>query len=68
LPTLPGPPLLWAVIVGPLLWIGATLVGLPLLNPLMERYVDWPSFFVAHVGYSLILGTWVARAPKIPAL
>ena len=67
LPTLPGAPALWAIIVGPLLWAIATLVALPLLNPVMERCVDWASFAIAHVAYSLVLGWWVARTPKVPA-
>lgn len=67
LPTLPGTPYLWAIIVGPLLWLSATLVALPLLNPVMQTYVDWPSFAIAHIAYSLVLGWWVARTPKVPA-
>jgi hypothetical protein len=57
---LPGRPLLWAVVLGPLLWALAFL-GLPLLNPIMERNVDPLSFAVAHSFYGLIMGLWVVR-------
>ncbi len=67
LPTLPGPPLLWAVIVGPLLWLAATFVILPIFNPIMARYVDWPSFALAHLVYGLIMGIWVGRTPRVRA-
>ncbi len=67
LPTLPGSPVFWAIIVGPLLWAGAMFAGLPLLNPVMARLVDWFSFALANVCYSLILGILVARTPKIRA-
>jgi hypothetical protein len=67
LPTLPGSPLLWAVIIGPLLWALVSVLILPLLNPVMAQYVEHTSFFVAHVAYSLVLGWWVARTPKIRA-
>lgn len=67
LPTLPGKPVYWAFIVGPILWVGAVAAGLPLLNPVMARLVDWPSFALANIVYSLILGLWVAHTPKIPA-
>ncbi|WP_376791191.1 hypothetical protein [Thermoflexus sp.] len=67
LPTLPGPPLLWAVIVGPLLWLSATFVILPIFNPVMARYVDWPSFALAHLIYGLIMGIWVGRTPRVRA-
>ncbi len=61
LPTLPGPPLVWAFVVGPILWAGAVYAGLPLLNPVMSRLVNLLSFAVAN---SLILGVWVTRTPK----
>jgi hypothetical protein len=67
LPTLPGSPWVWAAIVAPLLWITATALALPLLNPIMERYIDWPSFGIAQFFYSLILGWWLTRTPKVPA-
>lgn len=66
LPTLPGSTMLWALIVGPLLWIGAQYAILPVVNPRMEGLVSEPTFAVAHLAYSLVLGWWVARAAKIP--
>ena len=67
LPTLPGSPLFWAFVVGPVLWAGAIFAGLPIFNPVMAAHVDWLSFAFANVMYSLVLGLWVARSPKIPA-
>ncbi len=67
LPTLPGSPYLWALLVGPILWASAIFAGLPLINPVMARLVDLPSFAVANIVYSLVLGFWVARTPKIQA-
>ncbi len=67
LPTLPGSPVIWAFVVGPILWAGAVFAGLPLLNPVMASYVDWPSFALANLVYSLVLGLMVKRTEKIPA-
>ena len=67
LPTFPGSPLLWAIIIGPLLWALASVLILPLLNPVMAQNVDHLSFFVAHVVYSIVLGLWIARTPKVRA-
>jgi hypothetical protein len=67
LPTMPGPPLVWSLTVGPLLWGLASLIILPVINPVMEQLVDRPSFFVAHLVYGLVLGWWIARTPKIRA-
>lgn len=65
LPTLPGRPEMWAVLVGPLLWFAAMFTILPVINPVMQQYVHVGSFAVAHVAYSLILGWWIARSPKL---
>ncbi len=66
-PTLPGHPLPWTFLVGPILWFGAVYAALPLLNPVMARYIDLTSFAIANVLYSVILGLWMAHTPKIPA-
>ena len=65
LPTMPGPPIVWSLTVGPLLWGLAGLITLPIIDPVMEQYVDKPSFFVAHLVYGLVLGWWVSRTPRI---
>ena len=67
LPALPGPPIVWSLTVGTLLWGLASLITLPLLNPAMNKYVDVASFFGAHLVYGVVLGWWVARTPKIRA-
>jgi hypothetical protein len=66
LPTLPGRPPIWALIVGPLLWLGATLLVLPQVNPAMSRFLDWPSFGLANIGYGLVMGFWVEGTPRVP--
>jgi hypothetical protein len=67
LPTLPGRPQIWALIVGPLLWGAAVWVILPVLNPLMAQLLDWPSFGFANLIYGLVMGFWVAHTPLVPA-
>ena len=67
LPTFPGRPLLWAITIGPLLWAMASMLILPLLDPVMHQYVDWSSFFVAHLLYGGMLGWWIGRTPKVKA-
>ena len=67
LPTLPGPPVVWALIVGPLLWFAATLIVLPQINPVMSQYLHWPSFAAANIVYGLFMGFWVAETPRVEA-
>ncbi len=66
LPTLPGPPQLWALLVGPLLWLGATSIILPTINPVMSNLLDWPSFALANIVYGLVMGLWVAHTEPVP--
>lgn len=71
LPTLPGNPLVWSVIVGGMLWFIAQFAVLPIFNPLMASEVHIPSFFVAHLVYTLTLGVVVLRSEptwKMPSL
>jgi hypothetical protein len=67
LPTLPGRAVVWAVIVGPVLWFAATLIVLPQINPVMSQLLDWPSFAAANLAYGLFMGYWVAETPKVEA-
>ncbi len=65
LPTMPGPPLIWSLTVGPLLWSIASLLILPAINPIMAEQVEVSSFFLAHLAYGLVLGWYVTRQPKV---
>jgi hypothetical protein len=67
LPTLPGPPWIWSLSLGPALWVIAQFVVLPVVNPVMSLGLYPPSFFIAHLVYGLVLGAWVQRAGKVPA-
>jgi uncharacterized membrane protein YagU involved in acid resistance len=66
LPTFPGHPLIWSIIAGGILWVFADIVLLPLLNPKMFDLVDVPSFVIAHLAYTILLGLVVNRYDKIP--
>jgi hypothetical protein len=67
LPTLPGSPRVWALIAGPLLWLGANAV-LPVVNPALFTFVNPVVFLFSHIVYALTLGWWVSRASTIPLL
>ncbi|MEW5987264.1 MAG: hypothetical protein AB1791_11560 [Chloroflexota bacterium] len=65
LPALPGRPLYWSWLIGPLLWVGASVAVLPFLNPVMYAHVEWISFILANVLYGLVLGWWIDRTPRV---
>ena len=65
LPALPGRPRYWGPVIGPLLWIGAFVGALPIVNPVMAENVEVVSFALANILYGLALGWWIDRTPMI---
>jgi uncharacterized membrane protein YagU involved in acid resistance len=63
---LPGHPLLWSLIAGGVLWVFADVILLLPLNPIMAHLVNVPSFIIAHLAFTIVLGLWVSRYEKIP--
>ncbi len=65
LPTLPGNPILWALIIGPVLWIGAEYAVLPLLNERLSQVMNGQTFIVAHLVYSVVLGLMIMQSKRL---
>ena len=65
LPALPGRPLFWGPVIGPLLWVGASVAALPVINPVMSSNLEIVSFAIANVSYGLLLGWWIDRTPMV---
>ncbi|MGH2621042.1 MAG: hypothetical protein ACRDHG_10805 [Anaerolineales bacterium] len=65
LPALPGRPLFWGPVIGPLLWVGASVAALPVINPAMSANLEIVSFAIANVSYGLLLGWWIDRTPMV---
>jgi len=65
LPALPGRPLYWGPVIGPLLWVGAYVAALPLLNPVMVRNLEIISFTLANIMFGILLGWWIDRTPMV---
>jgi hypothetical protein len=65
LPALPGRPLYWGPVIGPLLWVGASIAVLPVFNPVMAANLELTSFALANVLYGLLLGWWIDRTPMV---
>jgi len=65
LPALPGRPLFWGPVIGPLLWVGASVAALPVINPVMSANLEIISFAIANLAYGLLLGWWIDRTPMV---
>ena len=67
LPTLPKSPVFWGGVVAPLLWTGAVYSFMGVINPVMDRFIDWPWFIASQFAYGLTLGFYVVRSEKVAA-
>ncbi len=65
LPTLPRGPVLWGGIIAPLLWTGGIHAFMGVLNPALERLVDWKWFLASQIAYGLTVGIVVVRSEKV---
>lgn len=65
LPTLPRGPVLWGGVIAPLLWTGGIHAFMGVLNPALERLVDWKWFLASQVAYGLTVGIVVVRSEKV---
>lgn len=66
LPMLPRYPVFWSGVVAPLLWTGFVWGFMGVLNPTLDRHVNWPWFIASQFAYGLVLGYVVKRSEKIP--
>lgn len=65
LPTFRGSPLIWGGVLMPLLWTGLTYGLIGVINPAMEKYVEWRWFLISQFVYGLVMATVVYRTEKI---
>jgi hypothetical protein len=67
LPALPAGPIVWGGLVGPLLWSGLIYAFMNVLNPVMNRSVDWPWFIASQFAFGLTAGLVVSYSEKVRA-
>jgi hypothetical protein len=65
LPMLPGRPIVWGGVVGPLMWTGGIYAFMNVLNPVMADYVDWVWFIVSQFAFGLAAGYVVQRFEQV---
>ncbi len=58
-------PFVWGALLLPLLWTGASYGLMRVVNPTLERGVDWPWFIVSQFVFGLAAATVVVRSEKI---
>jgi hypothetical protein len=53
MPMLPRGQFIWGSLLAPLLWTGATYGFMGVLNPVMDRHVDWGWFIASQFAYGI---------------
>src|SRR5713226_804012 len=66
LPMFARRPILLGGLIGPVLWSGLLYSMLPLLNPMLESYIDWLWFVASQVAFGIVAGLIVVRQPRVP--
>jgi hypothetical protein len=61
LPMLPRRPILLGGFIAPVLWSGLLHSILGIVNPLLNKRIDWPWFVISQVGFGIVAGFVVTR-------
>lgn len=65
LPMFPRRPLLLGGIIAPILWTGLLYSILELLNPLLNKHIDWLWFIASQFAFGIVAGLVVMRQERV---
>jgi hypothetical protein len=65
LPMFPRRPILLGGFIAPLIWTGLLYTSLGVINPLMNKLIDWKWFVISQIGFGLVAGLVVVRQARI---
>lgn len=65
LPMFPRRPILLGGIVAPLIWTGLLHSTLGVINPLMDKLIDWKWFVASQIGFGVVAGLVVIRQARV---
>ena len=66
LPMFPRRPILLGGIIAPILWTGLLYSILELLNPLLNKHIDWVWFIASQFAFGIVAGLVVIRQERVP--
>jgi len=66
LPMFPRRPIVLGGLIAPVLWSGLLYTFLGLLNPLLEKRIDWWWFVASQMGFGIVAGLVVMRQSRMP--
>src|SRR5215469_6555150 len=66
LPMFPRRPILLGGIIAPILWTGLLYSILELINPLLNKNIDWLWFIASQFAFGIVAGLVVMRQERVP--
>lgn len=66
LPMFPRRPIILGGLIAPVLWSGLLYTFLGLLNPMLEKRIDWWWFVASQMGFGIVAGLVVMRQTQMP--
>ena len=65
LPMFPRRPILLGGLIAPLLWSGLLHSTIELINPVLNRRIDWLWFAISQIGFGIVAGIVVSRQERV---
>lgn len=65
LPMFPHRPILLGGLIAPIMWSGLLYATLGIINPLLDRKIDWKWFVASQIGFGIVAGLVVVRQARV---
>jgi hypothetical protein len=65
LPMIPRRPILLGGFIAPIMWSGLLYTALGILNPLLDKKIDWLWFVISQFGFGIVAGLVVSRQDRV---
>lgn len=58
----------WGGIVPPLIWTALISASMPMINPALAKYVDWPWFILCQIAFGAVCGFVVFKTARVKTM
>jgi hypothetical protein len=65
LPMFPRRPILLGGLIAPIMWSGLLYATLGIINPLLDRKIDWKWFIASQMGFGIVAGLVVVTQARV---